>query len=953
MRFPLTAFLILQFAAVSTLCGQDEPADPDAPVLDAEGPAQLIERGQAAFAASDFAAAEVAIEKFIRDYSEAEEAKEAVRVFTPMLAISKVGVQKFGEALEWIDKSLTDPQIEFRLRDELSFWRGVCLMTQGDLVEAQHAFGEYWAEEKHQPFKRYEALLMFATLYLQQDFPAEAADFLESQLPKFRDVAPEAASRAIVLQLYSRVKAGQRDKALELIRAEYPHLDEMTQVISFQSIALQLGAEFLNEKDWYRAITCLQRIWPKEKLLEHQNAKLKGISERIEVVRTRPDAQSIVFQLNAIQKRVKRELENFEKMENFDSALRLRLAMAFQGLERYREAALIMEDMLETMDPDPVVESASLAALQCWMEVGRWPRAIAAAERYEKVFGAEGKSLATVLFLKAEALRENRDYGSAQLAYGKVVEKFADHAFAPKALFMQGFLYLQQDDNEGALFQFDQVQRKYPKSGMVEDADYWTGMAYSFSKEYEAAREHLGEYLKRYDSPKYKKEAIFRIAVCTFSLAEYVEAIDLLEAFVKSYPGDELCDEAHLLLGDAWLGEGDIEKGFAAYEAVRPTAQRFFEEAWFKKGKAYKLLEEFDRMREHYQEFVDTYPGSNRMPEAIYWVGWTYLNEDESENAKQIYWDVIEKYGDDPDRHTLADVFSALPKVYKQDGDAGREELLTRLERMKAGAENEGRHTLALRSAWTKSQIIGKTSPSVAKAELLAAANAGWINPKEQNPMLTVEVAEALLEAENLLTAKEMLLEIRKWHPRAVQKDRIFAALGMIAAEQGEPELAIDYYERFEREAATSTRLGEVQIQKARLLADQGKAVEARATLESVLENQTVPAAQKAETIFELGQSYLSGGDAKKAIVYFERVYIAYGKFGELNAKAYWERGNALEKLDLKREALETYSELVSRDDLRRFEEAKKAGEKVARLEKLVPPLEPAEVIPEGEGAEL
>ena len=35
-----------------------------------------------------------------------------------------------------------------KLADELSFWRGICLMTQNELVDAQHAFGEYWANEE-------------------------------------------------------------------------------------------------------------------------------------------------------------------------------------------------------------------------------------------------------------------------------------------------------------------------------------------------------------------------------------------------------------------------------------------------------------------------------------------------------------------------------------------------------------------------------------------------------------------------------------------------------------------------------------------------------------------------------------------------------------------------------------------------------------------------------------
>jgi outer membrane protein assembly factor BamD (BamD/ComL family) len=157
------------------------------------------------------------------------------------------------------------------------------------------------------------------------------------------------------------------------------------------------------------------------------------------MLETRPNTQGTVFQLRAILGRVQRELENFSKTENFDSALRLRLAMAYQGLGRYRESALILEDMLASMPPDPLVESATLAQVQCWMETKHWTRAIAAAERYEEVFGVDGKSLATVLFLKAEALRENLDYGAAQLAYGELVERFPGDPFAGKAMFMQGF----------------------------------------------------------------------------------------------------------------------------------------------------------------------------------------------------------------------------------------------------------------------------------------------------------------------------------------------------------------------------------------------------------------------------------------------------------------------------------------------------------------------------------
>ncbi len=940
----LLSALLLCGCGIVVSFGQDEA--PSAPDLEAEGPQELLERGRKAFFANDFPTAEEALEKFIRDYAEAEEAKEAVRIHTPFVAISKVGNRKFDEALEWIDKSLAHSKIEFHLRDELTFWKAICLMTQQELVEAQHAFGAYWSNENHNAFKRYEALLMFATLYIQQDFPAEAADFLEEQIPKFREKAPEAASRAVILQLYARLTAGQNDKALELIRNEFPHLKNMTQMISFQTLALQLGSKFLEEKDWYNAIACLQRIWTREKLLEHQNGKLQMIEDRIATLKQRPNTQSIVFQLNAIQRRVERELESFQQIENFDSALRLRLATAFQGLGRYREAALIMEDMLETMDPDPVVESATLAQLQCWMEIERWPKAVATAERYEEVFGAEATNLATVLFLKAEAYRKQNDFGEAQLAYGRVVEKFSESSFAPKSMFMQGFMYLQQDDNEGALFQFDQLKRNYPKADLLDDADYWSGQAMAFNKDYAESRDHMDGYLERWENPRYKKEAIFRIAVNTFSLAEYEDSIALLEGFVEHYEGDMLCDEANLLLGDAYLGDGDMEEGFAAYDRVRPEAKRFFEEAWFKKGKAYKLLEEYDTMRTHYEKFTAEYPDSNRMPEAVYHVGWTYLNADEPDKARQMYWKTIGEHGNNPEMYGVADLFSALPKVYKNGGAEGREELLAELEKTKSKADVDGENNLALRAAWSKSQLLARTSPEVGRAEMMAASK--WVDPKSQNPLLTVECADALLDAGNILTAKEMFTNIRKWHPRAIQKDRIYAGLAKIAEEQNEPDEAIKYYEKFEKEAGASARLGEVLVAKAQLQKKIGKNAEARQTLESILENEFISASQKALTLYELGESLAGDGEHKKAIVYFERVYVAYGKFSDLNAKAYLARGESLEELKLQKQALETYREFASREELKRFDEANEIGQKISRLEKVVP----ADPVEEGESSE-
>ncbi len=67
------ALLAVFLVSISVGRGQESG---DAPVIESEGPAQLLERGRAAFARSDFETAEQALEKFIVDYGEAEEVKE-------------------------------------------------------------------------------------------------------------------------------------------------------------------------------------------------------------------------------------------------------------------------------------------------------------------------------------------------------------------------------------------------------------------------------------------------------------------------------------------------------------------------------------------------------------------------------------------------------------------------------------------------------------------------------------------------------------------------------------------------------------------------------------------------------------------------------------------------------------------------------------------------------------
>lgn len=900
----------------------------------AVAPLECLKRGRLAFQKNDFVEAEKAFGEFFSDYGENPEAQEALRIHRPYLALSKIGVGKYDEALELIEKSLNDHALKRKLADELKFWRAICLMQSEDLVAAQEAFGEYWADEKHEVFKRYEALLLFAALYMMQGFDQAAADFLKEQIPEMRELAPEAAGRAVVLRLHALMKAGEREQALELLKYEYPHLDKVTQVVSFQLQALDLGAQFLEKKQYRKAIICLQRVWPKRKLLRHQKARLEELKGREKKLGRQAERQAVLFQIKGVIRRVEREIIQLEKVENFDSGLRLRLAIAFQAQQRYREAALVMEEMLREMPADAVVDSASLALMQCWMQIKRWPKVIEAADLYLAKFSDwQGAAhLPAVMLLKAEALKEAKQAQAAALAYGELYERFPDDKHAAAALFMQAYMYLVQDDSEGAIYHFDQLRSRYAEHVLIDDADYWTAMTLSFSSQYEEAEERLKAYNKKYGRRgKYWIEAQFRLAYCVFALGDGMQAIRLFRGFVSEHGEHALTDEARLLLGDAYLGEGKMEEGIATYKKIDPGAKRFYQDGWFKIGKALRLTGKIDQMRAHFEEFLQVYPGSPRLPEAVYWMGWVARQNGKDGQAKDLYWQVLKKHGNEASLFAIEDLIAAMPKLYRDSGDGGEDELLKLWNVLKAEAEGKQQKVLALRCAWALAQVYRGRDEKAYRVALLAATSG--VDGKTDQPRIVVDCADAQLATGNHAVAQVMYEAVRKWHPAAVERDRVFAGLGEIAEQAGEMEAAILFYEKSERATASPRLLAELKLARVRLLVEVARVDEAKAVLDDLLEDQSGSSRTKALALFASGELLMGEGELLKATAYYERVYVVYGKYRKLVARSYLRRGEALEQMQLPREALEVYQELAGREDLKTFIEVERAAKKIKDLQ--------------------
>ncbi len=907
-------------------------------------PIEHLNAARAAYDSGDWPQAETLFDSFIKTYEGVPETAETARKSKPLLVTARLRQKKYAETLELLEAVLQDPLIEPIPADEMAFWRGICHLQVEDYDKALTAFGAFYGgklpyvaklPDSHQRVhsgRRVETVLLYAAcLLLKEDFPA-TAKFLGEQIPNLQKLNREAAGRATVLRLHALMQAADDDGALALVRDTFPRISEITQVIAFQTLTLQLGSRFLEQQRWHDAIFCLQRIWPREQLLLHQRRAQEQFVDRLEVVRRMPGQEYLAFQYEGLLARIARELEQFEKIENFDSALRLRLAMAYKELQRYREAALILEDMLARLPEDPIVEKASLALIQCWMQVERWPKAVEAADTYLSKFKRkDNPDVPMVHFLKASALHADRKPNDAELAFATVHQLHPEHELAPRALFMEGICLLEQDLNLEAMDAFKDTATRYPKSEVNEDGFYWTGMALSFEKRHAEAREHMENYLKRFSqTPRYLPEATFRIAFSSFGIPEYPRAIQELRTFIDTFPGSQFAEEAKLLLGDALGAEGKVDDAVTVFKSVdRSLSTKFYEEAQFRIGNIYKLTERPDEMRAHYEHFIQANPESQRIAEAVYWVGVTHDNAGRREEARKAYWDAISAHGDNIASRGVEDILTALPKVYP--GEEGRSELLAKMDAL-ITQSTPSKPNLSLRTQWAKASLISKTDPAAAREILLNAKP--LLNIRHHSPLIIADIADAVRESSDLAEAKTLYTDLRKWHPRAMEKDRAYLGLGLVALKEHQQEDALKWLARFEKETLGSPLLAEVARIKADLFAENREYDAAKAEYERILDMPTVSRQVKAQTLIKLGDLMVAKREKLKATAFYERVYVSYGKYRNEVATAYAKRANTLDELKMPDKAMDVRRELALREDLATTPEAQQA---VAMLTKADP----------------
>ncbi|NJK92530.1 MAG: tetratricopeptide repeat protein [Blastochloris sp.] len=623
---------------------------------------ELLDAGSFAFSNQDYPKAEENLARFVKDYGSSAEAARSMEPALRLLGVAQIKQEKFTPAIDTLNRYLKEyPQGE--KVEEFSFWLGIAFLKTQEFKKAIDALDLFIKTYPRSP-KLPDALFSRGLALLQEDKFKETADYF---LPILNQLPPEMAFQGRIIRLYCLIETDQLENAFNALGEIDPLSDSATKIAAYHLLALDLGNRFLARENYRQALSVLQRVCSRNRILSRQQARLTQLQKSIaqQGSSRSPESSYELLRQKDTVAQVEREIERLNKMADYDTALQFRIGQCYLQLERPREAYLVMKEMVARLPDSELLASANYTLLICLTRMERWDEVITAAQDFEKRF-PKNKELPNVLYIKAEAHQRIYDYANAHLGFLAVAQRFPDFAQTPRCRFLAGYALLMLDRNAEAYTHFEELLKSSPQTPFAEQSLYWQCMSLHFAKDYERSREAFAHYLKKYPKGSKEADAVYRRAQSLFNQKLFTQAYKELEDFLKKYPGSTPFDEACNLLGDAYLALGEVDRGIAAYRRVSGQDPKLYDYGIFRIGLAYKAMEQFDDMRKHFESFLKARPKSPRLTEALAQLAWIHRRNDQPDLARKVYWDAIREHGNDPEASAVEDMLHTLARMARQ-----------------------------------------------------------------------------------------------------------------------------------------------------------------------------------------------------------------------------------------------------------------------------------------------
>ncbi|MGD9782597.1 MAG: tetratricopeptide repeat protein [Kiritimatiellia bacterium] len=543
------------------------------------------------------------------------------------------------------------------------------------------------------------------------------------------------------------------------------------------------------------------------------------------------------------------------------------------------------------------------------------------------VYGDKWPNVPTVAFLRAESFVNRELFEDAEIEMRKLTRRFPEHPQKARIEFYLALSIAMQERFEEAVALFKTWLQAHPDHVLAPDVQYWMPISLYYDGKYEEALPYFDAYAKNNPMNVYAPEATYRAACCRYALEDYGRCAADTAAWLEQNPDHYFRREAAIMRGDALAVLGEFDAAKESYRlSMNPAAGPFYYMALTQIARIHKALAEtndFLQMSQDYVQYIKDMPNDGNIIDAAYNAGWALKQIQRPDQARILYWQMIERHGNTPAWEGFDLMLTDLAGMYPRGTDEYAVELRARYEKALASQ----RLTLAARLAWAEAQLLpadqqarqlaiftGRFKSDYLGAETLVWLGRAWID--NGMPSSGIPNLELLLEK----------------YPESRHVPQAQMLLSQQALANKEYDTALLFANSVLNNAAEIEFVLEATFCRAEALLGIKRYGEAISDYNAILANRAAPRRLKPEALLGIAACMAAQQEYAQAIAYYQRIYVLYGAYKKAVVTAYLRSGDCFEKLNDKAAALKTYQEFLASDFAPGTAAASYARQRIAAL---------------------
>lgn len=545
---------------------------------------------------------------------------------------------------------------------------------------------------------------------------------------------------------------------------------------------------------------------------------------------------------------------------------------------------------------------------------GEYTSAIQTFELAERRTSLPKSTIVRARFQKAWVLYSNHAYAQAQPIFESIAMKDRGAEEAPEALFWSADSYFQLNDFVQASRQFAEFIRRHPTHMFVGASSYALGWSHFMSGEYEQALQPLHDFLDKYEAPPialypYETDARLRLGDAYFALGRYPQAIT---QYRKAYGAEPGGDYAMYQVANSYFRNDQLTEAISEFRKLLRIYPFTFvrEQAQYNIGFIFLDNENVEQAIVEFRRLIAMVPGSEWAARAQFAIGDALYNRGDYATAIEAYEQVLKDY-------PRSDyVIEAIDGIQYAQLSAGLPDRSTDL--LESFLDNHPSTSTADRLRYRQAENLmqsGDYTGAVRQFQDYIRIT----NREDLLPTAWANIADAYVRLGDRENARKTWTRLIEALPRSDEASTALASLGRDALETGDPQRAMEYFQRlqdrgsryaveawigmgdahlmlggiteagalYDKALQASASNASARNGKGKVLIAQGQFAEARGVLEPVTRQRFSESAAEAQVL--IARTLAGEGDVEGALEAYSKVAVLFEAFDRWIAQSWYE----------------------------------------------------------------